>query len=196
MTRVAQVKHTSGGSFQTLVKQMKNIILASLTLILLASCSEEKRWFDVEVVEEELSKSTTVDPGVNLDDIKEYLTTNYEIEGNWKFQDWHDGVDLTIERISGNQYRITCRAWGDLGTEWILEREGVFENGILTLNKPIKEYLPVDPYRHFYCIQTPSDVRLMQPYTVRDWVLEPDTPDWGVIEKFASLKQMKAQPAK
>ena len=33
-------------------------------------------------------------------------------------------------------------------------------HGVLEINKPVKEYAPHTPYKHFYMVQTPDGVRL------------------------------------
>ncbi len=177
------------GSSRTLLgMNMNSIILTGLVLIFFTACSPRKLWFDVEVIEEELSNAEDVDQGINPDEIKEYLISNYEIEGSWKFQNWHDGVDLEISKISENNYQIICKTWGDICPGWSLERTGNYENGVITLDQAIKTCSPGIPYKNFYSMNTPEGVRILTPSDIRTWILEKDDLDWGIILDFASLK--------
>ena len=88
------------------------------------------------------------------------LVTNFIIEGEWDSSYWHDGVHLLIKKVEANKYEVLYFARGDLDS-WLIKRTAFFKNGVLELNKPVEEYMPLGTYKHFYLLKLNEGVRLI-----------------------------------
>ena len=73
------------------------------------------------------------------------------LEGRWGRYGHDDTAECTLVRSNGG-FSILFETCGDLA-QWTLQRTGVFENGMLVLNRPVIEYCP-RYYDRLYFVDT------------------------------------------
>jgi len=122
-----------------------------------------------------------------------WLSSHTKIEGQWDSHGWHDGPHLTICKTGSNEYRVTHFARGDLYS-FKLERTATFSAGVLTFNKPVKEYAPVPPYNRFYLLDTPRGPRFASQATVREDIIGKEEVDWEFLDDYYLLRKRIAEP--
>ena len=99
------------------------------------------------------------------------VTNQVDITGQWVKREHDDGILLTIEKRKDGRYTVVFDADGDLA-RWTLMRTGTFAGGVFTLDRPVQGYVPFEPFRHFYLVQTPIGVRLISQPNVRFQLIE------------------------
>ncbi len=122
--------------------------------------------------EKELEKSTG--DYIDLSDkLAKLIVAEFDIEGQWDSQYWHDGVHLFIQKKENDSFAVYYHARGDL-MSWSIKRTATFQNGLLEFNKPISEYIPFGTYKHFYLLNTPYGIRFVSQPIVRHYFKEGD----------------------
>jgi hypothetical protein len=77
-----------------------------------------------------------------------------DIAGTWQVSRGLDGSSLVITRSGPGSYDITLQTAGCLGS-WTLRRTGRYSAGVLVLNRPVQEYLPIT-YQKLYAVRIGS----------------------------------------
>lgn len=140
--------------------------------------TDELLW-GIERIEPEIQKREPDTEDLSAK-IKSLLVTNMSVEGQWDSHYWHDGVFLTVKKGREGRLEVHYYASGDLAS-WRLERTAAFKKGVLELDRPVMEYVPYKPYRHFYLITTPKGIRLVSQPLIRDWVLDKNPTNWNTV---------------
>jgi hypothetical protein len=122
-----------------------------------------------EMIEKELegAKVDTSDLSTQLDP---WIVKEADITGQWDSSGWHDGPHLTIMKRADGQYSVVFHARGDL-LSWTLKRTASFRNGVLEFNRPVKEYLPLHPYKFFYLLKIKNELRFASHSIAKEYLL-------------------------
>jgi hypothetical protein len=90
-----------------------------------------------------------------------------------------------------DSYSVTHFARGDL-LSFKLERTATFCRGVLTFNKPVKEYLPAKPYTRFDLLETPCR-RFVSQAMVRDRIIKGQV-SWERLDRTYALSKEAPKP--
>jgi len=147
-------------------------------------------------VDERLSKWT---PGKedSRQPNKKIMAADTEIVGEWVVnRGGHDYTTLSISR-NGDRLSISFYTGGCL-TEWELERTGMFSEGVLLLDRPVEEYLPLT-YKKLYAGRIDGKELLVSSAAVREFEKALSEDSATVIDEVRlegfSFRRKSPQPA-
>lgn len=82
-----------------------------------------------------------------------------DIVGSWAVRRGMDGSSLTIKRNGERGYIVSFSTSGCLD-RWRLARHGEYRDGVLRLNRPVRDYFPLT-YDRLYAIRIEGQDRLL-----------------------------------
>jgi hypothetical protein len=89
------------------------------------------------------------------------------LDGTWRVSRGMDGTTLWVRMLPSGSCVVTFQTGGCLG-HWTLKRTGQILNGIMTLDRPVAEYLPLT-YRRLYAVRVGGTDYLVPAPAVRDF---------------------------
>ena len=95
-----------------------------------------------------------------------FLSPHTAIEGTWARYPGDDATVLIVTSEEHSLYRVEFETGGDLGG-WKLSRLGKYENGVLTLNLPVREYSSRE-YRTLYAVRLLDNEYLVSSQAARE----------------------------
>ncbi|MFN0138128.1 MAG: hypothetical protein ACKVS9_18645 [Phycisphaerae bacterium] len=103
----------------------------------------------------------------------EYLRNrSVAIEGVWIGRTDMDYASMTITRRADNNYDVEFVTGGSLSS-WCLKRTASYRDGVLTLDRPVREYCPIT-FKSMFTIQVDGKELLLPASTVSEFLPDVD----------------------
>ncbi len=117
---------------------MRNVLLSLLLAFIAASCRTAEPVGN-ESTEKFIADNYTPEDEYSLPPQKGELVEDVDIEGSWIKSSGLDYTSIIFEKKWGGKYTVQFRSGGCLD-DWALDREATYEEGVITFNKPVREY--------------------------------------------------------